>query len=108
MIKIDAKNQILGRLASKIAQILLGKHKPEFVKNKNLGEEVEVINVDKIKISGKKWQNKKYYKHTGYTGNLKKFKMKDFSKSQLLRMAIWNMLPKNKLRPERMKLLKII
>jgi large subunit ribosomal protein L13 len=107
MKKIDAKNKILGRLASEISQTLLGKHKPDFVPYKSTGEKVEVINIDDLAVTGDKWSQKIYYKHTGYVGHLRQKKMKDISKTELLKKAVWNMLPKNKLRKDRMKLLQI-
>ena len=107
MKKIDAENKILGRLASEISQILLGKHKPDFAPYKSTGEKVEVFNVDDLAVTGDKWNQKIYYKHTGYTGHLRKKKMKHISRAELLKKAVWNMLPKNKLRRERMKLLQI-
>lgn len=107
MIQIDATHKVLGRLASKISGYLLGKHKPEFVPYKNVGEEVEVMNADMIKITGNKLTQKVYYHHTLYPGHLKRTPMARLSKSEMLRRAVWNMLPKNKLREERMKNLTI-
>ncbi len=103
----DASKYVLGRLASKIALILQGKHKPDFVPYLDKGDKVEVINIDKIKITGKKLDNKIYYRHSGYPGGLKQKKMKEFSRAELLAKAVYNMLPKNKLRKQRMKRLKI-
>jgi large subunit ribosomal protein L13 len=107
MIKLDATNKVLGRLASEIAIILRGKNKPDFVPHLLKGEEVIVENIDKIKITGKKLENKIYYHHSGYPGGLKKRKMKEISPAELLRKAVYNMLPKNKLRKEIIKRLKI-
>lgn len=107
MIQLDAKNKILGRLASEISQLLIGKHKADFVPYKNTGEAVEVVNVNELAVSGNKMDQKIYYKHTGYVGHLNKKPMKEFSKAELLKKAVWNMLPKNRLRKERFKLLKI-
>lgn len=107
MITFDAQNQILGRLGSKIASTLMGKHKPDYVPYKNTGEAVEVLNIDMLKISGDKMEQKVYYHHTLYPGHLKKEHMKDLTKAELLRRAVWNMLPKNKLREGRMRLLTI-
>ena len=69
---IDAEGKILGRLASKIAVLLMGKTKPSFIKNKDLGDFVVVKNVGKIRFSGNKPKKKIYYRHTGYIGSLKK------------------------------------
>ena len=107
MVTINAENRILGRIASEIAIILIGKHKPNFVPYKITGDKVEVINASKIRVSGSKWEDKPYYKSSRYPGNLKIKKMKDFSKEELLKRAIWYMLPKNRLRTERFKLLKV-
>lgn len=107
MIHIDATNKVLGRLASEISQKLLGKHKSEFVQYKNMGDEVEVANADAIVVTGKKMEQKIYYKHTQYPGHLKETPIAKLSKSEMLRRAVWNMLPKNKLRELRMKRLTI-
>ncbi|HCE87036.1 MAG: 50S ribosomal protein L13 [Candidatus Jacksonbacteria bacterium RIFOXYA2_FULL_44_7] len=107
MIHLDATNQALGRLASQISQYLLGKHKSEFVPYKNVGDKVEVANVDMIKITGNKLAQKVYYHHTLYPGHLKQTSMHKLLKSDMLKRAVWNMLPKNKLREERMKNLTI-
>lgn len=104
---IDATDQVLGRLATRIATLLQGKHKPTFVPHLDLGDSVEVTNVDKIKITGKKLEDKIYYHHSGYPGGLRKKKMKEFTMAELLRKAVYNMLPKNKLRTGRMKRLRI-
>jgi large subunit ribosomal protein L13 len=109
MMEIDAKNQKLGRLASKIALILQGKHKPSFSPEKAGDEEVIVKNVDKIKIEKKKLETKVYYRHSGYPGELKKITLKElFEKNpqEVLKKAVWGMLPKNKLRKIRIKRLK--
>ncbi|HBH45947.1 MAG: 50S ribosomal protein L13 [Candidatus Jacksonbacteria bacterium RIFOXYC2_FULL_44_29] len=108
MIKIDANNLILGRVATEIATYLLGKHRASYVPYKITGEIVEVNNSEKIVVTGKKMLQKNYYHHTGYPGHLKTIKMKELSKADLLRQAVWNMLPKNKLRVERFKLLKLV
>jgi large subunit ribosomal protein L13 len=108
MITINAENKALGRLASEIAIYLIGKHKPNYAANKNTGEEVKVINVNKFKITGKKVEQKTYYKHTNYIGHLKHKKISNYPKAEILKKAIWNMLPKNKLREQRMRLLKIV
>ena len=108
--KIDATGQPLGRLAVKIATILRGKHKPSFVPNQDLGDFVVVENIKDIKITGKKLENKIYYRHTGYPGGLKEEKMKDLRQrkpGEILRRAVYGMLPKNKLRAKMIKRLKI-
>lgn len=107
---IDAAGKSLGRLSSEIAKILIGKHKPEFVPYKDMGDGVVVKNIDKIKFTGKKITQKKYYHHTKYPGHLKTEKLSDlFKKSpaEVLKRCVYHMLPKNKLRKIRMKKLKI-
>jgi large subunit ribosomal protein L13 len=68
---IDAKDKILGRLATEVANILRGKNKPEYTPNTDTGDFVIIINADKIRVTGKKLEQKKYYRFTGYIGNLK-------------------------------------
>ena len=103
---IDAKGKVLGRLASRIAVILTGKHKPEYIPYLDKGDKVVVKNVSEMKITGKKMKQKKYYRHSGYPGGLKTKTLEEvFSKNpaEVLRRAVWNMLPKNKLRKQRIK-----
>lgn len=104
--KIDAKNKSLGRLSSEIAMILQGKHKADFQPEKPGKETIEVENIDKIKISEKKLEEKVYYHHSGYPGGIKKTKLKELFKKdpkEVLRKAVFGMLPGNKLRKRRMK-----
>jgi len=108
--KIDATNKVLGRLASKIAVLLQGKHKPSFVPFLNVGDKVIVTNTDKMKITGKKLKKKIYYHHSGYPGGLKKITLEELMKRdsrEVLRRAVWGMLPKNRLRKQRIKNLKL-
>ena len=72
---IDAKDKVLGRLATEIANILRGKNKPEYTPNTDTGDFVIVINADKIRVTGKKLEQKKYYRFTGYIGNLKEINL---------------------------------
>lgn len=98
---IDAAGKILGRLAAEVAVLLQGKHKPNFAPHLDTEDKVIVINTSKIKITGKKSEQKKYYRHSGYPGGIKEIKYKDlFAKDpdEVLRKAIYGMLPKNKLR----------
>ena len=96
----DAEQQKLGRLASNIANYLRGKHKPEFTPHMDTGDNVVVINADKIELSGKKMQNKKYFRHTGYPGG-EKFttaeEMMEKDPTFLIKNAVKGMLPKNRL-----------
>ncbi len=106
---IDAKDKVLGRLATQIALLLRGKHKSDFVPNKDMGDFVVVKNISKIKISSKKLEEKKYYHHTRYPGSLKEVPMKKIFErdpGEVLKRAVLGMLPKNKLRAEQIKRLK--
>lgn len=109
--KIDAKDQILGRLATNVANLLRGKGKVEFVFNQNIGDKVFIFNADKIKLTGAKIEQKKYARHSGYLGNLRFETVKTMIVSkpdEIVRRAVNGMLPKNKLRKEWMKNLTII
>jgi len=106
---IDATNKVLGRLAAEIAVLLMGKLKPNFVRYKDMGDFVVVKNVDKLKITGKKMDQKKYFRHSGYLGGEKETPLRVLLKKkpqEVLRKAVWGMLPKNKLRNEMIKRLK--
>jgi len=109
-IKIDATGIALGRLASKIAMHLMGKTKTGYVPHIDSGDYVTIENISKVKISGKKPENKMYYRHSGYTGNLKSTKLKFLIPEKIdwvLKKAVKNMLPKNKLQNGMLKRLKI-
>ena len=104
--EIDATNQSLGRLASKVALILRGKNSPKFQAHILSGEKVIVLNTRKIKFTGRKLEQKKYYHYSGYPGGLSEKKVKDvFEKNpnEVLRRAVFGMLPKNRLRKEMIK-----
>ena len=106
---IDATNKVLGRLATQIAILLQGKDKPDYEPQKDIGDFVIVKNIKKIKVTGKKAQQKKYYHHSGYPGGLKEVPFKkvfENDPSEVLKKAVWGMLPKNKLRAKRIKRLK--
>tara|TARA_B100002051_G_C16508266_1_gene521423 strand:- start:249 stop:713 length:465 start_codon:yes stop_codon:yes gene_type:complete len=94
---IDANNAVLGRLAVICANILRGKNKPEYTPNQDCGDNIIIINSDKIILTGRKDQNKIYYRHTGYPGGIKEtnsIKMKEKNKSQdLIKLAIKRMIP---------------
>lgn len=111
MITIDAANKTLGRVASEAAKVILGKHKADFAKNLVTGEEVKVVNVSQIKISGVKTQDKKYVRYSGYPGGQKieNYAMLTARKGhgEALRKAVLGMLPKNRLQAKRIKLLVI-
>lgn len=97
---IDAEGQTLGRLASEVAAILRGKHKPTFTPNVDTGDHVIIINAEKIELTGNKLQGKIYYRHTQFAGGLKQRtagEMKEKYPTQMLELAIKGMLPKNSL-----------
>ncbi|MBI4708815.1 MAG: 50S ribosomal protein L13 [Candidatus Portnoybacteria bacterium] len=104
--KIDAKDQILGRLAVKVAVLLRGKGKPAFLRYLDAGDRVEVSNIEKIKFTGKKLKQKSYWRHSGYPGGLKEESLeKVFEKdpAKVLRQAVLGMLPKNRTRAKIIK-----
>ncbi len=107
---VDAEGQTLGRLASKIAPILRGKHKPIFAPNLDVGDFVIVINCDKIVVTGTKMEEKMYYRHSGYPGGLSEINLEDNLRrfpDRPLYEAIKGMLPKNALGRATMRKLKI-
>ena len=107
---IDAENKVLGRLASEVAMRLRGKNNPRFVPYDDTGDFVVVVNAEKVLLTGKKWDQKVYYRHSGYIGGLKSVnakKMKEKKPEELLRMAVKGMLPKNSLGRKLTKKLKI-
>ena len=107
---IDAKNQTLGRLSSKVAQILRGKNKVNFTPNLDMGDFVIVINVEKIKVSGKKSENKTYFKHSGFPGGASTVSyktLKNKNPESILHRAIKGMLPSNRLGNKIIKNLKV-
>lgn len=106
---IDAANKILGRLAVEIAMLLRGKNKLDFRPNKDGGDIVIIKNADKIIVTGKKFDNKIYYHHSGYMGGLKEIPYKKIFKNnpgEVIKRAVYGMLPKNKLRDIQIKRLK--
>ncbi|MCV2531083.1 MAG: 50S ribosomal protein L13 [Candidatus Lightella neohaematopini] len=107
---VNAENQVLGRLASNVANLLIGKHKINYLPNLVTGDYVIVINASKIIVTGNKYRDKIYYKHTGYIGNLKKLSFKDlFIKDPryIILHAVNGMLPRNSLKKIIIKKLRI-
>jgi large subunit ribosomal protein L13 len=97
---VDAADQTLGRLATEVARVLRGKHKPSFVAHLDTGDNVIVINAAKVKLTGKKWTDKYYHHHTGYMGGIKQASAHEILASnpeRLVTMAVKGMLPKCKL-----------
>jgi|SRR3989338_5952340 len=107
---IDATGQSLGRLAQKVALLLRGKEKPEFAHHIDAGDAVTVKNFQKVRVTGKKMEQKTYYRHSAYLGGLKSRTLKEafaVAPKEILRKAVWGMLPKNKLRNGQIKRLHI-
>ena len=97
---VDVEDLILGRVASQIAIYLRGKHKPNYTPHVDCGDNVIVINASKVKLSGDKWKNKKYIRHTGYPGGQRSLSAEELFKknpTKLVENAVKGMLPKNKL-----------
>ncbi|WP_343153347.1 50S ribosomal protein L13 [Buchnera aphidicola (Mindarus keteleerifoliae)] len=107
---VDASNKILGRFASQISKLLRGKHKEIYTPNVDTGDYVIILNANKIKITGNKYENKIYYNHTGYVGGIKKKSFKQvmsINPSKILKNAIKGMLPKGVLGRGMLKKLKV-
>lgn len=107
---VDAKDQVLGRMAARIASYLRGKHKPVFTPHADTGDFVIVVNADKVKITGNKLNDKLYQRHTGYMGNLREKSLKDRMNDEPERVvedAVSGMLPKNRLGKTMLKKLKV-
>ena len=107
---IDAANQVLGRLATRAARILIGKDKASFTPYLDSGDHVVIINADKIRLTGNKLEQKVYYSHSGYPGGLKAVPVKRVRESRpewVVREAVLGMLPKNKLRARRARKLRV-
>ncbi|MBN2653619.1 MAG: 50S ribosomal protein L13 [Nitrospirae bacterium] len=107
---VDADGQILGRIASRIAAYLRGKHKAVFTPNVDAGDFVVIINAEKVKVTGAKMDDKFYHHHTGYIGNLKSVSLRDRMEKDiedLYKDVIGGMLPKNRLGKQMIKKLKV-
>lgn len=107
---IDAQGQTLGRLASRLAIILRGKHKPDFTPHVDCGDFVIVVNAEKVHVTGQKLSQKKYYRHSGYLGGLKEISLHDQLQkfpNRVLEAAVRGMLPKNRLGRQMFKKLKV-
>ena len=107
---IDAEDQVLGRLSSKIAQLIRGKGKPEFTPHLDMGDFVIVINADKVKVSGNKEKDKMYWHHTGFPGGQKEASLSDLRKTfpdRIITNAVKGMLPHNRLGRKMLKNLKV-
>ncbi len=107
---INADGQILGRLATEIAVLLRGKNKPQFAPSADVGDFVVVVNAEKISVTGNKLEDKIYYHHSQYPGGIKEKKLKEMLETkpeEVIRKAVWGMIPKNKLGRAIIKKLKV-
>ena len=107
---IDATDKVLGRLASEVARLLMGKDKPMFSRHLDTGDYVVVVNAEKVHISGNKLEQKLYYRHSGYPGGFKSIPLEDMLKNKptwVIEHAVRGMLPKNRLGNSMMKKLKV-
>ncbi len=107
---VDAEGKTLGRLASEVAKILRGKHKPNYSPSVDVGDYVIVINAEKIRVTGRKLDQKFYYRHSGYPGGLKAVRLRDMlakHPTRVIEHAVRGMLPKNRLGRRMFKKLKV-
>ncbi|QQX77841.1 MULTISPECIES: 50S ribosomal protein L13 [Aequorivita] len=107
---VDADGQALGRLASEVAKLLRGKHKPSFTPHVDCGDNVIIINASNVKLTGNKWNDKTYIRHTGYPGGQRSLTATEMYKkdpARLVEKAVKGMLPKNKLGAEMFRNLKV-
>jgi large subunit ribosomal protein L13 len=107
---VDAADKTLGRLASEIAQYIRGKHKPTFTPHVDMGDYVIVVNAEKVKLTGKKWDDKKHYSHTNHPGGIKEVSYKELLAKDpefIIEKAVKGMLPHNKLGKKMFKKLKV-
>lgn len=107
---IDLKNQVLGRTATRIANLLMGKTKPYFAKNMDCGDYVVVVNAKNVKVTGKKEEKKVYTRYSGYPGGIRRITLKEMREKkpeEIIRHAVSGMLPKNRLHDKMLKRLYI-
>jgi len=107
---IDGEGKTVGRLATTIANILRGKNKPQYTPHADIGDFVIVVNADKLHFTGDKWNQKTYYRHTNYPGGIKEIKASDLlatKPNEIIKKAVWGMLPKNKWQPKLLTRLKV-
>ena len=107
---VDAEGKVLGRLASKIAAVLRGKHKPYFSPHLDTGDYVIVVNADKVRVTGRKLEQKIYRHHTGYPGGLREVPLEELLRKhpeRVIERAVWGMLPHNRLGRKLLRKLKV-
>jgi large subunit ribosomal protein L13 len=107
---MDASDQVLGRLATEVARLLRGKHKPEYTPFLDTGDFVVVVNAERVRLTGNKLEDKKYYRHSGRPGSLKvetaRERMEKYPE-RVIQAAVWGMLPKNRLGRKLLRKLKV-
>ena len=107
---VDANDQTLGRLATQIAALLLGKHKPNYTPGVDNGDYVVVVNAERVRVTGRKLDQKMYYRHSGYPGGLRAVNLREQLQrypERVIRAAVWGMLPKNAYGRKLLKKLKV-
>lgn len=107
---IDANDKVLGRLATAVADRLRGKHKPEYTPTIDTGDYIVIVNAEKVRVTGRKFTDKKYYRHSGYPGGLKETtfdKLQEKAPEEIIKKAVKGMLPKGPLGREMFRKLKI-
>lgn len=107
---IDAEGRVLGRLATEVADLIRGKKKPQFTSHLDTGDFVVVVNAEKVKVTGRKLEQKKYYSHSLYPGGIKEETLKDLlarKPEEVIKKAVWGMVPKGKLGRALYKKLKV-
>ncbi len=107
---VDAEGQTLGRLATQVAGLLMGKHKPAYSPHLDMGDFVIIVNAEKVRVTGNKMEDKKYYRHTGYMGGLKTTSlgtMMERHPDRVIRLAVRGMLPRNRLARHVLRHLKV-
>jgi len=107
---INAEGRVLGRMATEVADLIRGKRKPQFTSHLDTGDFVVIVNAEKIKVSGRKLEQKKYYSHSGYPGGIKEETLKDLLErkpEEVVKKAVWGMIPKGKLGRALYKKLKV-
>ncbi len=107
---IDADNKPLGRLATEVASILKGKHKPTYTPHLDTGDHVIILNAEKVDLTGRKLQQKRYYRHSRYPGGIKSvtaYELRKKNPERMLKLAVWGMLPSNSLGRRMFKKLRV-
>lgn len=107
---VDASGKRVGRLASRVVSVLRGKGKPQFAPHSDIGDFVVIVNADKVSFTGRKWEEKTYYRHSHYPGGLKSVtarKLETEKPGEVIRKAVWGMLPKNRWQKKLMSRVKV-